>query len=112
MTKKEQLKGKSNFETTIMNRDEREKFDRDEPNFQDEYQVDDSSAALDNAVPNDEYQKINRQLNNQQNSPKNEDDFDQDDDLDEIFTADQEDFADVDGDDLEKDGDLNNDDPD
>jgi hypothetical protein len=92
-----------------MNLDEREKYGRDEPNFQ------------------DESQDTNRRFNDQQNSLENDDDLedddlneddlnndnfddDDDDDFDEDSNTDEDDFDDVDDDDLEEDGDLDDDD--
>ncbi|OXA75743.1 hypothetical protein SAMN05444397_11247 [Flavobacterium aquidurense] len=69
-----------------MNRDDTERFGRDEPNFQDENQYDD--------------QDINRQFNDPAN------------DIDDEEEDDNDDYSDVDDDDLEKDGDLDDDDED
>lgn len=78
-----------------MNIDEREKFGRDEPNFQDENRYDDED--------------INRQFSDPLNDIDDDDDLD---DIDEESRDEDDDYADVDDDDLEKDGDLDDDDDD
>lgn len=79
-----------------MNIDEREKFGRDEPNFQDEYLDDDRNAALDDGVIDDEDQNLNRQFNDIDNNRNDEDDVDA---IDKESRNDEEDYDDIDDDD-------------
>lgn len=87
--------------------DDKEKFGRDEPNFQDEYLDDDRNAALDDGVIDADNQDLNQQFNSIDNERPNEDDFGT---IDEESRDDDEDFDDVDDDDLEEDGDLDDED--
>lgn len=87
--------------------DDKGKFGRDEPNFQDEYLDDDRNAALDDGVIDAENQDLNQQFNSIDNERPNEDDFGT---IDEESRDDEEDFDDVDDDDLEEDGDLDDED--
>ena len=79
-----------------MNIDEREKFGRDEPNFQDKYLDDDRNAALDDGAIDDEDQNLNQQFNDIDNNRNDEDDFD---DIDKESRNDEEDYDDIDDDD-------------
>lgn len=87
--------------------DDREKFGRDEPNFQDEYLDDDRNAALDDGVIDAENQDLNRQFNSIDNERNDEEDFGT---IDEESRDDEEDFDEFEDDDLEEDGDLDDDD--
>ena len=87
--------------------DDKEKFGRNEPNFQDEYLDDDRNAALDDGPINDDNTALNQQFNSIDNERNDEDDFDE---IDEESRDDDEDFDAVEDDDLEEDGDLDNDD--
>lgn len=96
MLKKRYQKQKNNFlKRTIMNIDDNEKFGRDEPNFQDEIQYDDTD--------------LNRQFNDIDDNRNDEDDLD---DIDEESRDDEEDYDELDDDDLEEDGDLDHDEDD